>query len=143
MPDLPPIASLLPHAPPMRWLLRVTAHAGDETECEADLGALRLIAGPDGSVPAHAALELAAQCAAAHARLVASEAGPPRIGYLLGTRRFTLFARALPAKRQLLVRVRRLWGGELGAVSFDSELRDAESGDVLASGRISCFTPRP
>lgn len=139
--ELPPIATLVPHGGPMLWLRRVVAHSSDETECESDVAALALVCAPDGSAPAYAALELAAQCVATHARLAAPAEGPPRIGFLLGTRRFELRAARLARGQTLRVRARRLWGGELGPASFDVEVRDAASQEVLASGRISCFTP--
>lgn len=139
--ELPSIDALVPHAPPMRWLRRVVAHAGDETECEACSDDLALLHDARGGVPGYAALELAAQCVAAHARLVAQEGGAPRIGFLLGARRFSVHVAELAPGQLLRVRVKRLWGAETGPVSFDTEVRDAASGALLAAGRISCFTP--
>jgi predicted hotdog family 3-hydroxylacyl-ACP dehydratase len=135
------LLELVPHAPPMLWLRRVVAHDGDSTECEACTDDLALLRDARGFAPGYAALELAAQCVAAHARLVAARGGSPRIGLLLGARRFELRAARLAPGRLLRVRVRRVWGGETGPVSFDAELRDAASAEVLAAGRISCFTP--
>ena len=139
--DLPAIDALVPHAPPMRWLRRFLAHAGDETECEACADDLTLLHDSRGAVPGYAALELAAQCVSAHARLVAREGGTPRIGFLLGARRFAVHAASLAPGQLLRVRVKRLWGADAGPVSFDTEVRDAASGALLAGGRISCFTP--
>ena len=141
--ETPPIAELVPHEPPMRWLRRVVAHVGDETTCEALVSDLGPLHDARGAAPGYAALELAAQCVSAHARLVAAEAGPPRIGFLLGARRYDVRVAMLEPGQRLLVRVKRLWGGESGPASFESEVRDAESGALLAGGRISCFTPSP
>lgn len=141
MSELAPIESLVPHAPPMRWLRRAVAHGADSTECEACTDDLGPLLGDDGSAPGYAAIELAAQCVAAHARLVAAEEGAPRIGYLLGARRFDLHAPRLARGQRLRVRVTRKWGADVGPVSFDAEVRDLASGALLAAGRISCFTP--
>lgn len=139
--ELREMEALVPHATPMRWLRRVVAHAGDETVCEACADDLALLQDARGAVPGYATLELAAQCVAAHARLFASDAGAPRIGFLLGARRFQVHAPELAPGQLLRVRVKRQWGAATGPVSFDSEVRDAASGTLLAAGRISCFTP--
>lgn len=141
MRDLPPIRELVPHAPPMSWLRRVVSHDRDATECEACTDDFGLLLDANGCAPGYATLELAAQCVAAHARLVAADGGTPRIGFLLGTRRFELRASQLAPRQKLRVRVAWLWGGETGPAAFEAEVRDAESGELLAAGRISCFTP--
>ena len=140
-PEFPPVRELVPHEPPMLWLRRVVAHSADATECEAHADDIALLRDARGRAPGYAALELAAQCVSAHARLAAANGGAPRIGFLLGTRRFEVRVPHLLPGQRLFVRVTRLWGADVGPVSFDSEVRDAESGEVLASGRISCFTP--
>ena len=119
----------------------MVAHDGESTECEACTEDLGLLLDAHGCAPGYAALELAAQCVAAHARLAATDGGPPRIGFLLGTRRFAVRAAQLGAGQVMRIRVKRLWGAQTGPVSFDAEVRDAASAEVLAAGRISCFTP--
>jgi predicted hotdog family 3-hydroxylacyl-ACP dehydratase len=141
MTELAPIRTLVPHAPPMLWLRRVVAHDGDSTECEACTDDLAPLLDADGCAPGYAAIELAAQCVAVHARLIAQESGAPRIGYLLGARRFDVHAARLLRGQSLRVRVTRKWGANTGPASFDAELRDTASGALLAAGRISCFTP--
>ncbi len=141
MPELGPIHALVPHAPPMLWLRRVVAHGVDSTECEACTDDLAALLDSEGHAPGYAAIELAAQCVAAHARLIAEDAGPARIGFLVGARRFDVLAPRLLRGQSLRVRVTRKWGAALGPASFDTEVRDAASGELLAAGRISCFTP--
>jgi predicted hotdog family 3-hydroxylacyl-ACP dehydratase len=142
-PEFPPVRELVPHEPPMLWLRRVVTHSADATECEANADDIALLRDAHGRAPGYAALELAAQCVSAHARLAATGAqmGPPRIGFLLGTRRFELRVPHLLPGQRMRVLVTRLWGADVGPVSFDAAIRDAESGALLASGRISCFTP--
>jgi predicted hotdog family 3-hydroxylacyl-ACP dehydratase len=141
MDELPPIRELVPHAPPMSWLRRVVAHDRDSTECEACADDLGLLLDASGRAPGYVALELAAQCVAVHARLVAPDGEPPRIGFLLGARHFEVRSAHLARGQQLRVRVVRLWGAETGPAAFEAEIRDAVGGEVLAAGRISCFTP--
>lgn len=142
-PEFPPVRELVPHEPPMLWLRRVVAHSANATECEANADDIALLRDAHGRAPGYAALELAAQCVSAHARLAATgaQSGPPRIGFLLGTRRFELRVPHLLPGQRMRVRVTRLWGADVGPVSFDAAIRDGESGTLLASGRISCFTP--
>lgn len=141
--EFAPVRELVPHAPPMLWLRRVVAHDGRSTECEACTDDLGLLLDAAGFAPGYATIELAAQCVAAHARLVAADDGPPRIGFLLGTRRFELHAAQLAPGQILRARVTQLWGAATGPVSFAAEVRDAATAEVLAAGRISCFTPSP
>src|SRR5262249_59793640 len=81
---LPPIVSLLPHRPPMLFLTRVVGVAEDGLTCEARVpSGCGLV--EDGTAPALAVLEAAAQCAGAWEalrRAPTAEAGP-RVAHLL------------------------------------------------------------
>ncbi len=141
-PDLPGVAEIVPHAGEMVLLARVVSHAGDETVCAAQIGDDVLLATPEGDVPAWMGLEYMAQCIAAHAGLVGRASGePPRVGFLLGARLVTFHARCYRRGQRLAVRAHRLWGGPRGMVAFDCDVTDAETGTVLAEGRLNCFMP--
>lgn len=142
--ELPDVAELVPHADGMVVLTRVARHDGDETVCDARIGQGDLLATPSGEVPVWMGLEYMAQCIAAHAGLV-GRAGdePPRVGFLLGTRRVIFHVPCYRLGQRLGVQARRLWGGSRGMVAFDCRIEDTDTGAVLAEGRLNCFMPGP
>ncbi len=84
-----PIERLLPHAAPMLLLDEALRYDEDSVTAAVTLGPDHLFATPDG-VPAHLGIELMAQTcgiwAGAHAM---ASGGAVRVGYLLGSRRYT------------------------------------------------------
>ncbi len=104
----PPVASLVPQQPPMRFVTSVVAEAPDGLTCAAQIpAACALVA--EGSAPALVALEAAAQTAAAWEGCGAgaqASAASPRMGYLVAVRDVALFAARIPADETLLASVR-------------------------------------
>jgi predicted hotdog family 3-hydroxylacyl-ACP dehydratase len=98
---------------------------------------------PEGDVSAWIGLEYMAQCIAVHAGLSrpVSEQAPP-IGLLVSGRRVRFLCTRFSAEQRLEVVARRIWIGSSGLASFDCSIRDAETGELLAEGRLNCFTPR-
>lgn len=100
--------ALLPHRAPMLFLTRLVGEAEDGLTCEARVpGACALV--EDGEAPAFAALEAAAQTAAAWEALKRAKEGGetgPRVGYLVGVRDVALFAARVAADEPLLVSIR-------------------------------------
>lgn len=136
----PDIEELVPHRGRMRLLSDVVAHSPEETVCAVDLERSELFLESDGSVPAFVALEYMAQCAAAHAGLASrSRREPPSAAFLLGTRRLRLDAERLRPGQRLRVSARH-HRGESGLIAFDCALRDADTDQTLAEGRLNLYT---
>jgi predicted hotdog family 3-hydroxylacyl-ACP dehydratase len=96
---VPPIESLLPQQPPMRFVTAVVGETPDGLACAARIPAACALAA-DGSAPALAALEAAAQAAAAWEALRRwrqATSAAPRMGYLVAVRDVELFAARIPA----------------------------------------------
>ncbi len=107
--DAPPIESLLlPHRPPMRFVVSVLAESADGMTCSARIPVgCALVA--HGSAPVVAAIEAAAQTAAvweATRRRHAGGMAASRLGYLVGLRDVTFFAARIPAERIFRATVR-------------------------------------
>ena len=102
------IESLLPHRPPMRFVTSVLAESPDGMTCSARIPAgCALVA--QGSAPAVAAIEAAAQTAAvweATRRRRDGGMAASRLGYLVGLRDVTFFAQRIPAEQTLRATVR-------------------------------------
>ena len=135
---LPPIAEVVPHAPPMLLLDEVLSWAPGRARCGLTLR-------PDspfvqaGRVRAVVALEYMGQAMAALAGLEARAAGqPPRVGLLLGTRELALSVGHLAVGDALEVDVERLHEDGNAAQFRGTVLR---TGAVVATAVLSVYLP--
>ena len=105
--DAPPIETLLPHQPPMRFVTGVLGASADGLACSARIpSTCPLVAGR--FAPALAAIEAAAQTCALWEAVRRWRDGPgasPRMGYLVGIQNVSLFAAQVPADTALTVTV--------------------------------------
>ncbi len=134
--SLPPVAELLPHAPPMVLIDELVEAAEGRVAARVTLRPDSPFV-EDGRVPAIVAIEYMAQTIGAYAGLRARAAGgPPRIGFLLGTRELSLDVDAFAVGDELTIEARHVFGDEqLG--SFQCELRRA--GQTLASALVNVY----
>jgi predicted hotdog family 3-hydroxylacyl-ACP dehydratase len=109
-----PLFDLLPHRPPMLLLEGVDAEGAYLTVDPA-----AWYADGDGAMPGWFGLEVMAQAVAAFQG--ARWEGPPRAGYLVGTRAYTSVP-AFPAGARLAVRVRPADTGDSALAAFDCEI---------------------
>lgn len=106
--DHPPVETLLPHRPPMRFVTALLDQSAEHLTAEARIPPNCPLA-TDAVVPAVAAIEAAAQTAAlweALRRVATPAAGRPRVGYLVGLRDVRLHAARIPAGTAFVVSVR-------------------------------------
>lgn len=99
----------------------------------------------DGAVGAWVGVEYMAQTVAAHAGYAAQQRGEPvRVGFLLGTRRYTCAVPAFALGSVLTVHVHRALQGENGLGAFDCRIEDVGadgSARELATATITVFQP--
>lgn len=135
-----PIEDLIPHRGPMRLVDRLVAADDDAASVEADVPHEgRFVR--DGQMPAYVGIELMAQAVAAWAGARARRAGAaPRMGYLLGTRRYEARCGGFAAGTTLRIEVRCELMGEAGLGMFDCAI--VHDGATLATARISVYEPR-
>lgn len=142
MKPYPPINELLPHEFPMividgvhgcsaEWAESITVVQPEHVLYDAD----------EGGLPGWALIELMAQTIALHAGLLGGENGrQPRIGYLLGTRRFELARDACYAGEILRTRVEREFVDPEGVSVYQCEVFSGNAG--VARARINVFQKR-
>jgi predicted hotdog family 3-hydroxylacyl-ACP dehydratase len=140
---LPSVAEILPQRGRMMLLSSVLEHSDGETVCAVEVGADTPFVDAGGTVPAVMGVEYMAQSVAAHAGLQAWARGePPRVGFLIGSRRLDFRTRSgFRVGQRLIVRVTHVWGEEEYAM-FACRLMDAESQATLVEGNLNVFLPR-
>lgn len=119
-----PVEPLLPHRHPAIVLTGLKEVWDDGCLASAIVGEGLFCLNAEGHMPAWAGLELMAQAASAFSGHRNTLSGRPvRVGYLLGTQRFTATAPAFPPGTELEIEVRVLFLDESGPSAFRCELR--------------------
>jgi predicted hotdog family 3-hydroxylacyl-ACP dehydratase len=139
--NLPDIHTLVPHSATMSLLGRLLAADAETLSAEVAIGPDTLFCS-EGVVGAWVGVEYMAQAVAAHAGYGARLRGEPvRVGFLLGTRRYTCAVATFPAGSVLHVRVQRVLQGENGLGAYDCAIADGKDGAELASATITVYQP--
>lgn len=137
---LPSILELVPHSGAMSLLDRVIAVEGERLSAEVVVPADGLFS-HDGGVGAWVGIEYMAQAVAAWAGWQARQLGEaPRIGLLLGTRRYRCSLPRFAAGQTLQVDIERGYQADNGLGQF--ECRIHADGTELASATLTVFGPK-
>lgn len=105
--NFPSLDALLPHRPPMRFVESILKPSTDALVCTARIPAQSALVA-EGAAPALAAIEAAAQAAAAWEALQRGKQrgeAAPCVGYLVAMRDIAFFTDDIPADKSLLVSV--------------------------------------
>lgn len=115
------IADLIPHSGDMVLLDRINEYDDQGLTAELTVRGDGLL-GDDQSVPAWAGIEYMAQAIAAYAGMMATQAGKPiRLGFLLGTRRYSSNVAVFKVGSTLAIQVKKIMQDDnLGA--FDCRI---------------------
>lgn len=133
------IDELVPHRGTMSWLCRVIEAGEEHLVAEATIGADHLLL-RDGQLSAAAGIEYMAQAVAAWAGSCRRAAGgAPKIGFLLGTRRYTCSRAGFRVGEVLRIRVEHRFQADNGLGQFEAliEIDGAE----VARASLNVFGP--
>lgn len=135
-----PVSAIVPHAGKMSLLSRVIEGDEESIVVEADIHAdTPLYFG--GGVGGWVGIEYMAQAIAAWAGWRASLKGePPRIGLLLGSRRYECSRPLFVVGDTLRIEARQVLWSENGLAQFDCRIRI--DGDEVATAALTVFEPR-
>lgn len=137
--SLPPIADLLPHEGPMCMLDRLFAVDCERLIADVVVPADGLFS-RDGHVGAWVGVEYMAQAVAAWVGWQSRAVGQaPRIGFLLGTRRYHCSVPRFAAGQCLRVEIWRNYQADNGLGQFDCTIREDDA--MLASAQVTVFGP--
>ena len=135
-----PIEKLVPHRHPMVLVERMLEFRETESVCETTIRPDSLFLEKRG-LPAFVGLEIMAQSVAAHGGYRAYRNGEPvRIGFLLGTPRFTTHRAYFPMGSTLRIEVKQTWGDDQ-MMSFYCEIRDGLTAELLQATNLNVFQP--
>lgn len=132
------VAELVPHSGRMSLLSAILDHGDDWLQAEVDICADSMFADARG-VPAWVGLEYMAQAIAAYSGLQERLRGErPKIGFLLGTRKYACNVDHFPIGQKIRVRVNSEMIGSNGLNVFNGELRGE---GIRASAVVNVFQP--
>ena len=135
-----PIATLLPHQPPMILLDEVTGYDDNSLIAEVTITETSMFLGPEG-VPGHVGIEYMAQACGAYAGVHALNSGDPvRIGLLLGARDYRVHVPHFRRADRLCVAIAMVFRDEAiaafecsitieGKIAADAQLKVYQAND--------------
>lgn len=129
----------IPHCGEMQLIDRVLEVGAEHSVAEVDVPADGLFV-RDGQVPGWVGIEYMAQTVSAWAGGRARSRGqPPRVGLLLGTRRYEVRRAAFPSGARLRVEARCELIADYGLGMFDCRI--LMEGEEVATAKISVLDP--
>ena len=138
-----PVEQLVPHAARMSLLKQLVSVDAERLEAELTIAPDDLFfdsMGPGTGVGGWVGIEYMAQAVAAWAGAQAREAGAaPKIGFLLGSRRYQCSRSAFKAGERLLISARREFQADNGLGQF--ECRIEIQGEEVATAHLTVFGP--
>ena len=138
----PQILELLPHRPPMTVLAQVlSVEIPGEAAAVADTSSESIFYDPAlGGVPACVALEYMAQTMALAVGAGRRRKGePPRVGFVLGTRRLEVAVAAFEGGKRYVASAKCVFADDVSA-SFDC-LITGPDGETVATASLTAYQP--
>lgn len=139
--NLPELDDLIVHRPPMRLLDRMISITEKEAVAELTVREDNPFVAPGRGLPAYAGLELMAQAIGTIDGMRCHRDGlPPKIGFLLGCRRYTVDRDEFTVGTRLVITVQMVFcGGDM--YSFECRIEDGD-GRKLATANLNVYAPR-
>lgn len=131
------IEQLVPHQGEMCLLSRIVAYGDDWIRAEVDIDASSTFARQEG-IPAWIGIEYMAQAVAAFSGIQQQSGQPPRIGFLLGTRRYICNTALFAFGQTLTIEAHREMQADNGLLVFQCVLRGEQ---VEAQANLNIFEP--
>lgn len=137
----PAIETLLLHSASMLLLDSVVHWEEKGLDARVNPADSYMFSDAQGEIPSWVGIEYMAQAVSAHAGREALESGQPlRIGFLLGTRKYTALVPSFHPQQPLVVKVRELLRDETDLVLFDCGIYLEER--LLAHAEIKAIQPK-
>lgn len=132
------VDELVPHSGRMSLLSEITGYGDDWLSAAVDITPSSMFADEKG-VPSWVGLEYMAQAIGAWAGLQERKLGrEPKLGFLLGTRKYSVPVAWFPPGERVDVRVTKNMQAENGLCAFDCELRGR---DYKVTASLNIYQP--
>lgn len=140
MTELPPIEQLVPHDKPMILIDRAIDVGLETIHCQVTIGTHNPFFNLETqSIPAYVGIEFMAQSVAAWSGYHALIAGQvPPIGFLLGSRRYSVECDAFPLGQQIDIFAEKVMENN-GMAVFSARLETQEA--LIASCQLNVYVP--
>lgn len=133
------VAELVPHSGKMSLLTKILDYGGDWLSADVEIKTDSMFSDEYG-VPAWVGLEYLAQAIAAYAGLQERlHGGAPKLGFLLGTRKYICTKEYFSFGSTLTITVSKNLQADNGLSAFDCILHSTD--DCDASARLNVFQP--
>jgi len=135
-----PLDELVAHRPPMRFLDRMIAVSENDALAETVVSSANPLFVPGRGLPAYAGIEMMAQAIASIDGMKRKVGGlPPKIGFLLGCRRYAVNCAEFPEDMRLRIAAKMVFSdGEMFA--FECRIED-EAGVEVAKANMNVYAP--
>jgi predicted hotdog family 3-hydroxylacyl-ACP dehydratase len=134
-----PLDELISHRAPMQLIDRIVEISETHAIAQTGIRADSLFFSPGRGVPAYVGLEIMAQTIAAIDGMARRNAGqPPKIGFLLGCRRYTV-AHEMFEENDLLTTFATMVFTDGAMFSFDCRIERA--GEEIAKASLNVYAP--
>ena len=139
-PDELAIEILVPHAGNMVLVSQLLSASDDEAKALVKVKNDGLFSGDQRKVPAWIGIEYMAQTIAAWAGYQAHQNNEPvKLGFLLGTRRYTSNVANFTVGDELTVSIKEIFQGDNGLAAFDCIITDSANVDTLLEASLNVF----
>ncbi|WP_259398638.1 hotdog family protein [Pseudoalteromonas sp. SR45-4] len=135
------IEQLLAHDAPMILIDTLTHYSAESARCQVTITPQSAFYNADiAGVPSYIGVEYMAQSIAAYAGALANDANEsPKIGFLIGTRKYQTHQACFKVNSNLTIKVHKLYQEESGLSVFECQINH---GDTLAcEAKINVFQP--
>lgn len=137
-----PVDALLPHRGPLRLVDTLLDFDAERVSVGLTVRDAAPFGDGAGGVPAYLGLEYMAQAICVFSGLQLRTTGEsPKIGLLIGTRRYHAAVPRFTSGEALVVTANRVLGGDEALWVFDCTLSNP-AGQVLASAEVKAYRPR-
>ncbi len=136
------ISQLVPHEKPMQLIDGMVDYDEDWFKSELEITSQSEFLNENNAVPSWVGIEYMAQTIAAFAGRISREKGEPvKIGFLVGSRKYSSTVTEFLIGMKLVITAERVMQGENGLSVFQCTIEDAVNGEQIASASLNVFQP--
>ncbi len=136
------ISQLVPHEKPMLLIDRMLDYDDEWFKSEVEITKGSEFLNENNAVPSWVGIEYMAQTIAAYAGRISRENDEPvKIGFLVGSRKYSSTISEFPIGMKLQITAERVIQGDNGLSVFQCSIENADGGEQIATASLNVFQP--